>query len=39
MSSETATAASNRATTLERALRQVIRGKDEVVRLALVSLL
>ncbi|MBS1853528.1 MAG: MoxR family ATPase [Acidobacteria bacterium] len=39
MSPETATAASNRATALEQALRRVIRGKDDVVRLALVSIL
>ncbi|HZQ68098.1 MAG TPA: MoxR family ATPase [Terriglobales bacterium] len=39
MSPETATAVSHRATQLETALRKVIRGKDEVVRLALVSML
>jgi MoxR-like ATPase len=39
MSPETATAASHRAAELESALRKVIRGKDEVVRLALVSIL
>lgn len=39
MSPETALAASHRAAELERALCKVIRGKDEVVRLALVSIL
>jgi len=39
MSPETATAVSHRAVQLETALRKVIRGKDEVVRLALVSML
>src|SRR4029078_4663469 len=39
MSPETATAASNRATQLENALRTVIRGKDDIVRLTLVSVL
>jgi len=39
MSPETATAASHRAAQLEEALRKVIRGKDEVVRLAMVSIL
>lgn len=39
MSPETATAVSHRAAQLEAALRKVIRGKDEVVRLALVSML
>ena len=38
MSPETATAASNRAGKLEDTLRRVIRGKDEVIRLALVSI-
>ena len=37
MSPETAIAASHRATQLENALRKVIRGKDDVIRLALVS--
>src|SRR3989442_10066806 len=37
MSPETATAGSQRAAQLETALRKVIRGKDDVVRLALVS--
>jgi len=37
MSPETAAAASHRAALLENALRKVIRGKDDVVRLALVS--
>ncbi len=37
MSPETATAATNRAGQLETALRRVIRGKDDVIRLALVS--
>ena len=39
MSPEAATAASQRAGLLEEALRQVIRGKDEIVRLAMVSIL
>ncbi len=39
MSPETATAASHRAAQLESALRKVIRGKDDVIHLALVSLL
>ncbi len=39
MSPEVATAVSSRAARLETALRKVIRGKDEVVRLALVSIL
>jgi len=39
MSAETATAASHRAAQLEIVLRQVIRGKDDIVRLAVVSLL
>jgi len=39
MSAEAATAASSRAVQLESALRKVIRGKDDVVRLALVSIL
>src|SRR5579883_854558 len=38
MSPETGTAASSRAAQLEATLRKVIRGKDEVVRLALVSI-
>jgi MoxR-like ATPase len=38
MSPETATAATHRATQLEATLRRVIRGKDEVIRLALVSI-
>jgi MoxR-like ATPase len=38
MSPETATAATHRAANLEISLRKVIRGKDEVVRLALVSI-
>ena len=38
MSSETAMAAASRASLLENAIRKVIRGKDEVVRLALVSM-
>jgi len=37
MSPETAAAVSTKAAQLENALRQVIRGKDDVVRLALVS--
>jgi len=39
MSLETASAVSHRAAQLEQALRKVIRGKDEVVRLAVVCLL
>jgi len=39
MSAETATAATHRAAQLENALRKVIRGKDDVLRLALVSIL
>src|ERR1700693_4067817 len=39
MSPETAIAVSHKAIELERALRRVIRGKDDVVRLAMVSLL
>lgn len=39
MSSETAAAVASRAATLETALRRIIRGKDDVVRLALVSVL
>jgi MoxR-like ATPase len=39
MSPEIAIAVSHRATQLENALRKVIRGKDDVVRLALVSVL
>jgi len=39
MSPETASAVSHHAASLENALRKVIRGKDEVVRLAVVSLL
>jgi MoxR-like ATPase len=39
MSPETATAVSHRATQLENALRKVIRGKDDVLRLCLVSML
>src|ERR1700757_1129177 len=38
MSPETAIAVSNKAAELETALRRVIRGKDDVVRLALVSI-
>jgi MoxR-like ATPase len=38
MSAETAIAISHKASELEKALRLVIRGKDEVVRLALVSI-
>ena len=38
MSPETAIAVSHKATELEKVLRRVIRGKDEVVRLALVSI-
>src|SRR5579872_6268190 len=39
MSPESAIAVSHKAAELERALRRVIRGKDEVVRLAVVSIL
>jgi len=39
MSPDTATAVSHRATQLENALRRVIRGKDEVLRLCLVAML
>lgn len=39
MSPETATAAASRASQLEAALRKIIRGNDDVVRLALVSIL
>src|SRR3974390_2199433 len=39
MSPETAIAVSHKATELEKALLRVIRGKDDVVRLALVSIL
>src|SRR5437763_908620 len=39
MSPETATVAAHRASQLETAVRKVIRGKDDVVRLALVSIL
>jgi MoxR-like ATPase len=39
MSSETVFAISQRAVELEAALRKVIRGKDEVIRLALVSMM
>jgi MoxR-like ATPase len=38
MSPETATAATQRAAQLETTLRKVIRGKDDVIRLALVSI-
>jgi MoxR-like ATPase len=38
MSPETATATTHRAVQLETTLRKVIRGKDEVIRLALVSI-
>src|SRR5512137_1782635 len=38
MSPETLTAVSHKAAELEKALRRVIRGKDDVVRLALVSI-
>jgi len=38
MSPEAAIAISHKATELEKALRRVIRGKDEVIRLALVSI-
>jgi MoxR-like ATPase len=39
MSPEIATAAAQRAALLENTLRQIIRGKDEVIRLALVTML
>jgi MoxR-like ATPase len=39
MSPETASAVSHRAALLENALRQIIRGKDDIIRLAVVSLL
>src|SRR5690349_5781663 len=39
MPSETATVAASRATQLEAVLRKVIRGNDQVVRLAIVSVL
>ncbi|HKS72566.1 MAG TPA: MoxR family ATPase [Terriglobales bacterium] len=39
MSPDTATAVSNRAAQLEGALRKIIRGKDDVLRLCLVSML
>jgi MoxR-like ATPase len=39
MSPETATAVSHRAAQLENALRKVIRGKDDIIRLAVVSLM
>ncbi len=39
MSPETAIAVSHRAAQLENALRKVIRGKDEIIRLAVVSLI
>ena len=39
MSPETASAVSHRAAQLENALRKVIRGKDDIVRLAVVSLI
>ena len=39
MSPDTVIAASDRASRLENELKKVIRGKDEVVRLALVSVL
>jgi len=39
MSPETATAISDKASQLEKAIRRVIRGKDDVVRFALVSIL
>src|SRR5438270_11550089 len=38
MSPETAVAVSQKAAELEKALRRVIRGKDDVVRLAVVSI-
>jgi MoxR-like ATPase len=39
MSPETATAVSHRAAQLENALRKVIRGKDDVIRLSLVAMM
>src|SRR5436305_9240465 len=39
MSPETATVAAHRAAQLETAVRKIIRGKDDIVRLALVSVL
>ena len=39
MSPETASAVSHRATQLENALRKVIQGKDDIIRLAVVSLI
>src|SRR3954464_868826 len=39
MSPEIATAASQKAAELENALRRIIRGKDDIIRLALVSIL
>ncbi|HWY56537.1 MAG TPA: MoxR family ATPase [Terriglobales bacterium] len=39
MSPETASAVSHRAAQLEKALRKVIRGKDDIIRLAVVSLI
>jgi MoxR-like ATPase len=39
MSPETATAATQRAALLENTLRKIIRGKDDVIRLALVTML
>jgi MoxR-like ATPase len=39
MSPETASAVSHRAAKLENALRKVIRGKDDIIRLAVVSLI
>ncbi len=39
MSPETATAVSHRAAQLENALRKIIRGKDDIIRLAVVSLI
>jgi MoxR-like ATPase len=39
MSPETASAVSHRAVQLENALRKVIRGKDDIIRLAVVSLI
>jgi len=39
MSPETATAVAHRAALLENALRKVIRGKDDIIHLALVSML
>src|SRR5664279_760814 len=38
MSIQAASAAASRATELEKSLRRVIRGKDDVLRLALVSI-